>query len=200
MSQVEFSHSGGEFNGSSISLSGAGAGEVIRYTLDATIPNRFSPIYSSPISISDNTVVRAKVFRNNHIPSRTDSRTYITSNNHSLPIVALVTEPDNLFDEQEGIYVYGPEENYQDEIPYFGANFWQDWEKDVHFSFYEPNGELGVALDAGLKIFGAWSRANDQRSFSIFARSRYGYRNLEYPVSLTGLRQLRGDYSAQLRQ
>ena len=182
LSQVEFSHSGGEFNGSSISLGGAGAGEVIRYTLDATIPNRFSPIYSSPISIDENTVVRAKVFRNNHIPSRTDSRTYITSNSHSLPIVTLVTEPDNLFDEEEGIYVYGPEENYEDALPYFGANFWQDWEKDVHLSFYEPNGELGIALDAGLKIYGAWSRANDQRSFSIFARSRYGYRNLEYPL------------------
>lgn len=182
LSQVEFSHSGGEFNGSSISLTGAGAGEVIRYTLDASIPNRFSPIYSSSINIDENTVVRAKVFRNNHIPSRTYSRTYITSSDHSLPIVTLVTEPDNFFDEQEGIYVYGPEENYVDEIPYFGANFWRDWEKDVHFSFYEPNGELGIALDAGVKIFGAWSRANDQRSLSIFARGRYGFSKLEYPL------------------
>ena len=182
LSEVEFSHSGGEFNGSSISLSGAAAGEIIRYTVDATVPDNLSTRYTLPIAITENTVVRAKIFRDNHIPSRTDSRTYITSNTHSLPIVTLVTEPDNLFDEQEGIYVYGPEENYQDEIPYFGANFWQDWEKDVHFSFYEPSGELGVALDAGLKIFGAWSRANDQRSFSIFARSRYGYNKLEYPL------------------
>jgi hypothetical protein len=181
-SELTFSHDGGEFSGQSISLSGAGENEEIRYTLDATVPSSQSSLYSSPIIIDDNTVVRARIFKTNHIPSRTESRTYITANTHSLPIVTLVSEPDNFFDQQTGIYVYGPQENYQNRLPFFGANFWQDWERDVHFSFYEPTGELGVAIDAGIKIFGAWSRANDQRSFSIFARSRYGFSNLEYPL------------------
>lgn len=182
LSEIVFSHNGGEFNGQSISLSGASRDEKIRYTLDATVPNPQSPLYSSAISIDGNTVVRAKVFQDGYIPSRTVSRTYITSNTHSLPIVTLVAEPDTLFDEQQGIYVYGPEENYEDALPFFGANFWQDWERDVHFSFYEPTGELGIALDAGIKIFGAWSRANNQRSLSIFARSRYGFGKLKYPL------------------
>ena len=182
LSEIVFSHNGGEFNGQSISLSGASRDEQIRYTLDATVPNPQSPLYSSAISIDGNTVVRAKVFQDGYIPSRTVSRTYITSNTHSLPIVTLVAEPDTLFDEQQGIYVYGPEENYEDALPFFGANFWQDWERDVHFSFYEPTGELGIALDAGIKIFGAWSRANNQRSLSIFARSRYGFGKLKYPL------------------
>ena len=181
-SEVIFSHDGGVFNGQSVSLSGASEGEDIRYTLNATVPNLLSAVYSSPIMIDQNTVIRAKIFKNNHIPSRTDSRTYITSNTHSLPIVTLVSEPDNLFDEQQGIYAYGPEENYDNELPFFGANFWQDWERDIHFSFYEPTGELGVALDAGVKIFGSWSRANDQRSLSIFARGRYGFSKLKYPI------------------
>ncbi len=182
LSEIVFSHNGGEFNGQSISLSGASQGEQIRYTLNATVPNSQSPLYSSAISIDGNTVVRAKVFQDDYIPSRTASRTFITSNTHSLPIVTLVTEPDTLFDEQQGIYVYGPEENYEDALPFFGANFWQDWERDIHFSFYEPSGELGIAMDAGIKIFGAWSRANNQRSLSIFARSRYGFGKLEYPL------------------
>ena len=182
LSEIVFSHNGGEFNGQSISLSGASQGEQIRYTLNATVPNSQSPLYSSAISIDGNTVVRAKVFQDDYIPSRTASRTFITSNTHALPIVTLVTEPDTLFDEQQGIYVYGPEENYEDALPFFGANFWQDWERDIHFSFYEPSGELGIAMDAGIKIFGAWSRANNQRSLSIFARSRYGFGKLEYPL------------------
>ena len=182
LSEIVFSHNGGEFNGQSISLSGASQGEQIRYTLNATVPNSQSALYSSAISIDGNTVVRAKVFQDDYIPSRTASRTFITSNTHALPIVTLVTEPDTLFDEQQGIYVYGPEENYEDALPFFGANFWQDWERDIHFSFYEPSGELGIAMDAGIKIFGAWSRANNQRSLSIFARSRYGFGKLEYPL------------------
>ena len=182
VSEVIFSHQGGEFNDQNVTLSGTADGEEIRYTLDATIPNQTSSLYTSPIVISQDTVIRAKIFKNNFIPSRTDTRTYITSNTHDLPIVTLVSEPDNFFDEQYGIYEYGPEENWQNELPFFGANFWQDWERDVHFSFYEPTGELGVALDAGVKIFGAWSRANDQRSMSIHARGRYGFGKLEYPI------------------
>jgi len=181
-SEIIFSHEGGEFNGQSIELSGAAEGEEIRYTLDATIPKQTSSLYSSPIIISQDTVIRAKIFKINYIPSRTDSRTYITSNTHDLPIVTLVSEPENFFDQQYGIYEYGPEENWQNDLPFFGANFWQDWERDVHFSFYEPTGELGVAMDAGVKIFGAWSRANDQRSMSIHARGRYGFGKLEYPI------------------
>src|SRR5690606_1577883 len=55
-------------------------------------------------------------------------------------------------------------------------------ERDIHFAFYETNGDLGVALDAGVKIFGGWSRANAQRSLSIFARGRYGFDEIDYPL------------------
>jgi hypothetical protein len=97
--------------------------------------------------------------------------------------VTLVSEPDNFFDQQDGIYAYGSvDENLIDAFPFFEANFWQDEERDIHFSFYEPTGELGVAIDAGVKIFGNYSRANDQRSMSIHARGRYGFGKLEYPI------------------
>ena len=182
-SEIAFSHDGGEFSGQSVSISGAEADEEIRFTLDATIPTETSSLYTSPIAISENTVIRAKIFKANHIPSRTESRTYITNTDHALPIVTLVSDPVNFFDTQQGIYVYGPEGNYDPyTLPFWGANFWNDWERDVHFSFYEPNGDLGVALDAGVKIFGAWSRSNDQRSLSIFARGRYGFSDIEYPI------------------
>ena len=182
-SEIAFSHDGGEFDGQSVSVSGADIGEEIRYTLDATVPTELSGLYSGPIIITQNTVIRAKIFKANHIPSRTESRTYITNTDHSLPIVTLVSEPANFFDTQYGIYVYGPEGNYDPyDLPFFGANFWNDWERDVHFSFYEPNGDLGVALDAGVKIFGNYSRNKDQRSMSIFARGRYGFSDIEYPI------------------
>ena len=181
-SEIVFSHDGGEFNGQSISLSGINEAEEIRFTLDATIPTESSPLYSAPIMISNNTVIRAKIFKPNHIPSEVESRTYIVNAEHSLPIVTLVSEPNNFFDQQQGIYAYGPEENYQFELPFFGANFWQDWERDVHFSFYEPTGELGLELDAGVKVFGNWSRANDQRSLAIYARGRYGTSKIRYPI------------------
>ena len=182
MSSISFSHDGGEFDGSSVTLSSSSDEEDIHFTLDSSLPKKSSPIYSDAIEILENTVIRASIFKPDFIPSETFTRTYIVSNIHSLPIVTLVSEPKNFFDELSGIYEFGPEENYDSWSPFLGANFWQDWERDIHFSFYEPNGELGVALDAGVKIFGGFSRSLSQKSLSIFARGRYGSSELEYPL------------------
>lgn len=179
-SDIVFSDEGGVSSGQSVSLSGAIESERIRYTLDATKPENGSVVYDSPIILNGNTVVRARIFKPGYIPSRVATKTFLPGVSHDLPVVTLVSDPDNFFNEQTGIYVFGDE--YESTVPYFGANFWQDWEREIHFAFYEPGGELGVAIDAGVKISGGWSRANDQRSFSIFARGRYGFKELEYPL------------------
>lgn len=177
---VTFSHPGGSTGEINLSLSGATGPAVIRYTVDASVPTENSPRYFSPIRIEENTVVRAKIFRNNYLPSPTESRTYIIDNTHSLPIISLVTAPENLFDQDEGIYVLG--NNAQTDFPFFGSNFWEDWERPVHVSLYENDGDLGFALNGGIKIFGGWSRGLPQRSFSLFARKRYGANSIEYPL------------------
>ncbi|MCB0644633.1 MAG: CotH kinase family protein, partial [Phaeodactylibacter sp.] len=46
---------------------------------------------------------------------------------------------------------------------------------------YEEDGTLGAAFDGGVKIFGGYSRSNDQRSLSIFARGKYGFNEFDYP-------------------
>jgi len=178
-SEIIFSQEGGRVDTFSLSLSSSSPMETIRYTLDARLPNEQDSIYKTPIPIHKNTVVRARIFRENYLTSSTQTQTYLVQRTHSLPIISLVTDPYNLFDKDYGIYAYG--DNYNRDLPHFGANFWEDWERPVHFSYYEPDGSLGTSFDAGIKIFGAWSRANDQRSFSIFARSQYGTDEMEYP-------------------
>ena len=50
------------------------------------------------------------------------------------------------------------------------------------FEYIQEDGTLGVALDGGVKIFGAYSRKMDQKSLSIFARARYGTETIDYPL------------------
>lgn len=177
---VNFSHPGGPTSALYLTLGGNGAGEEIRYTNDGSIPSRNSQLYSSPISITSNTIIRASVFKDNFVPSKTQSKSYLVDVSHNLPIVSLVTDPANFFDPNDGIYVLG--QFYNGPYPFFGSNIWEDVEVPVHFSFYEPNGELGIEFDAGTKIFGGWSRANDQRSLSIFARNQYGPGSIDYKI------------------
>ncbi|MCD6543570.1 MAG: CotH kinase family protein [Flavobacteriaceae bacterium] len=178
---IIFSNEGGIINSAiNLTLSGNETNQVIRYTTDATLPNETSTLYTSSISITSNSTVRARLFASDFIPSLSNSKTYIFNANHQIDIVTLTTDPYNFFDEDYGIYVYG--DSYDSNTPHFGANFWEDWERPVHFSFYDKDtGELGTEFNAGIKIFGGWSRANDQRSLSIFARGQYGTSEMEYP-------------------
>ena len=163
-----------------MSLSGTSGNEVIRYTLDASEPDQNSLLYSEPIDIKQTTVVRARVFETGYIPSYTQSRVYIYNVNHTLPIISLITDPDNLFDNDDGIYVFG--DSYDQNYPHFGANFWEDWERPIHVSLYENNSNYEISFDAGVKIFGGWSRGQAQRSFSIFARGKYGTSEINYKL------------------
>ncbi|MGK0363649.1 MAG: hypothetical protein ACI85O_000702 [Saprospiraceae bacterium] len=176
---VIFSHPGGSVSALSLNLSSDTPDAIIRYTLDATIPNESSPSYLLPLNINQNRVVRARIFRENYIPSLTKSMTYLVNDYHDLPVVSLVTEPDNFFDNDTGIYVLG--DTYINDFPFFGANFWEDWERPIHLTFYEEDGSLGIEFDAGVKIFGNYSRGQDQRSLAIFARNQYGIDEINYP-------------------
>ena len=179
LTNIIFSNDGGSFTGElNLSLSGTSGNEIIRYTLDASEPNDNSLVYSSPININQTTVFRAKVFEPGHIPSHTQSRVYIYNVNHTLPIVSLISDPYNLFDNDEGIYVFG--DSFDQNYPHFGANFWEDWERPIHVSIYENNSNYETSFNGGVKIFGGWSRGQAQRSFSIFARGKYGNSEINY--------------------
>ena len=175
---IEFSHQGGLVDPLLLTLSGVNSPAAIHYTLDASPPHVNSPVYSGPININTNTVVRAAVFQPEYLPSAPQTRTYIIGASHDLPILMLTANPPDFFDEDTGIYTFGDEA--EPDYPYFGANFWQDWEKPIHFALYKADGTLEVDYDAGVKIFGGWSRAQEQRSLSLFARNQYGYGAFDY--------------------
>jgi hypothetical protein len=68
------------------------------------------------------------------------------------------------------------------DYPYFSANFWQDWERPCHFEMIESSGEQEISVDAGVKIFGNWSRANAQKSMAIHCRKSYGSDMIKYKL------------------
>jgi len=177
---ISYSKNGGQVAPGPLELGGAGQEEQIRFTTDGSEPNENSPLYTSPISISNNFVIRTRLYREAYIPSKSSSRTYVVEDEHALPLVSIVTDPKNFFDIDSGIYVLGS--SHASQFPFFGANFWEDWERPIHISLYEENGNLAFETNAGTKIFGGWSRANDQRSLSVFMRGKYGLSELPFKL------------------
>jgi len=153
----------------------------IYFTIDGSEPTTSSLLYAYPIPINSNRVVRAKVFLSGWYESKTQSKTYIFDESHpeTVPVVFLATDSEHLFNEETGIYEMGS--NASPDFPHFGANFWEDWERPIHFEILENDG-TGFNANAGVKIFGAWSRGYPQKSMAIFARGQYGPTEFDYPI------------------
>ncbi len=177
---LQFSIEAGLYKNSiQVEITGAPDNATIYYSTDGSDPTRSSKVYINPINISVTTVLKARIITNDDIIGEVVTNTYIINKITNLPIISLSTNPDNLWDFDSGIYVMGP--NAEPGNPYFGANFWQDWEKPVHFEYFETDGKVKLSVNAGMKIYGAWSRAHDQKSLTIYARSKYGAGSLNYP-------------------
>lgn len=177
---VTFSTTSGVFeNGFALTLSSVSDNATIRYTTDGSIPTSSSDRYQNPIDIQVSGTVRAGIFQEGYLPSEITTHSYMIDINHDLPVLSLAFHPDDFFSETIGMYSFG--NDFTDELPYFGANFWKDVEKPVHLAFFE-DGEMGFTAGAGAKIFGGWSRANPQRSLSLFFRKEYGNSSLEYSL------------------
>ena len=105
-------------------------------------------------------------------------------------IVSIITDPDNLFDYDTGIYVmgraYDTSREYDAEQWYADVWWWQtgnyrqrgrDWEKEACLQFFDAEENLLLTKDAGIRIQGNGSRGWVPRSFNFYARNEYDGNN-----------------------
>jgi hypothetical protein len=157
----------------------------IKYTTDGSTPTSSSKEYSTPIVLSNTTVIRAKAFADGYLPSSVITNTYIINRNTTLPVLSIATNPDYLFDEEIGIYEGICVNDSVGADPPFDphANFWENWERPVSFEYFEASGNLGFKIDCGIKIFGgAFGRQIRQKAFTIFARNKYNSEKINYKL------------------
>jgi len=160
VSDPVFSINAGFYTGTQVlSISNAISNATTRYTTNGSIPVATSPLYTTPIVINSTTVIRARSYHDTLLPSNIVTNTYMINDSTSatLPVISISTNPELLFDPITGIYVLGPNAD-SSSVPYFGANFWQRWEIQAHFEYFDKQRIQGFEQDAGLKIFGNWSR------------------------------------------
>ena len=182
------------------------AGTYVTYTLDSTTPTESSTRYRAgeKLTFDTNAVLRARAFSENGTlyKSQVVSNTYVivgdkqTTDAHdsTLPVCFLVTDPDNLFNVDYGIYVVGS--HYQGKTAAtewttpsndrkLGANYNQrgrEWERPAHWTYTSSGGkEVLFESDLMIRIFGSFSRYQRQRNFALIARKGYGGSTLDYP-------------------
>ncbi len=183
LDKVSFSLPSGMYLGSqTLTLTGPINGTTIRYTTDGSIPDENDFLYTDPIIIGGTRTIRARAFKNEFAPGQLSTATYIINPNHEIPVVSISTDPDNLWDSQNGIYVSGDNgiTGWCSEDP---RNWNQEWERPATIALFEPDGNLAFQKEVGIKIGGGCSRTQPQKSFNIYLRpNTYGDDIIEYEV------------------
>lgn len=155
--------------------------EKVYYTLDGSEPDQTSDLFTGKLVLTATSVLRARKYTDGYFPSKTLTQTYLVDEHTTLPVLSLATAPDNLWDDQRGIYVEGTNgiTGYCSSTP---RNWNQDWERPVSLEFYDENRQPGFQIDAGVKIGGGCTRLYAEKTLALYFRSEYGYSKLNYPV------------------
>ncbi len=140
----------------------------VRYTLDGKKPTTDSPLYSGPVALDQTTVFKARAFAEGALPSETATRIFIIGTDHALPVIAVIADPPDLYDADNGILL--------NDFPGRG------WERVVELAFF-TDGQFAFQIPAGLRLQGNTGPEEYQKkSFRAFFRAGYGANNLEYPL------------------
>jgi len=177
---VIFLTKGGYYSSSiNLELTGNFINGGIYYSTDGTEPDTNSTKYSKPIKLTTTSVIRARIIEKGNVPGNIITQTYfIHSRVPDLPVVSLVTAPNNLWDDQIGIYVVGT--NGIAGNCYGLANWNQDWERSANIEVYNGTKSQVINQIAGIKISGACSRTFAEKSLSVYAKKKYGVGKLKY--------------------
>lgn len=177
-----FSLETGFYSGTvTVGLSASGSAEI-RYETGGSIPTPNSPLYSSPISLDTSTVIRAIAIESGKQASDVVTNTYLFEQQHTIPVVSFVMEPDSLFDYDKGMYVIGDSSETNGQYPFFGANFWEDFQYPLHIEYMNEFGNPEFEFMAEAEIGGNFSRGFPKKSFIINNNDRFGLDRLNYPL------------------
>ncbi len=146
-----------------------------------------SPNWIAPTNDQFNAhVIKAATFNSGERSSRIYHRTFlidesIGSKFNDFHLVSIVTDQNNLFDQNTGIYVPGIHFDPSNSV--WTGNYFQkgiEWERTGHFQYFDPKGNLLVEQKVGLRIHGGKGRNYPQKSLRIYARSEYRSPKINY--------------------
>lgn len=196
------SHASGFYNKEiSLNLSKSVTENTIYYTLNGDEPDNNSLAYANNIDLQDissnqnrfanipytykepgdkifkGNIVRAQVFSSGCPASNEISNVYFIDEqeqaNYNVPVISIITEDNNLFDDEIGIYTEGNHTNFNQRG--------KAWERPAHIEMFDKNKKIIIEQDAGIRISGKGSRSAPQKSLRLYARSEYNKEYFEYP-------------------
>ena len=170
------------------------------------------PEYRVPdYNVDKCTVVRAVIYLGGESYSDVKTASYFVGfqekpGYENMNFLSIVTDPENLFGYEDGIYVTG--KTFDELLPhldeYDRKKDWWWWlsnysrdisvEKPASLQFFDSDGNLVLSQNGGIDIHGGGSRGSNPKSFNLYTRKQYdGYKHFReqlfseayYPKKMT---------------
>ena len=142
----------------------SGEDATIRYTTNGTEPSDSSPVYTGPIEIGKNTVVRAFAQEDGLLDNEIVTYTFLFEEPHELPVICLSFDPKD----KDALWSGRSKDSSSKK------------QRKGYFSYYE-GGKLSTEFPADFKTKGAGTLGYAQASLSIHLRGKYGMSSVTYP-------------------
>ncbi len=164
---VVFSQPGGQHDGKKLTVALSAEPDVkIYYTTDGSDPTTSSTVYSGPVELKKNAVIKAFAWQEDVIPSELCVQSYILGVNHTLRLVSVSGDRAAL-DGKKGMLTTG--------IKGEGS--------EAYVEVYEPDGTRIVAQKCLMKLAGHSTREHEgQKGFSLRARKALGASRFNYAL------------------
>ena len=178
--------------------------EVEKYCNGRNIRNYTAPEYN----IDKCTIIKAIYYDKEGNRSAIQESVYFVGFDdkegyENLGVISLVTDPENLFGHENGIYVLGKtfedfvKKGTLDSDSCWYKGYWQfwdanyrnkgrEWERESHIQVFNEDKELVLSQNVGIRIQGGGSRGFLPKSLNIYARDEYGDNRLRYDFWGTG--------------
>ena len=155
------------------------SGATLRYTVDGSTPTLDNGYTSQTglFNVSSTTTYRFRLFKEGSLPSEVITRSYLYKDRDIVfPVISVVTDPVNLFDDSLGIYVRGVNGRTGNgqQTP---CNWNMDWDRPVNFEYITPEEGMVLNQEVDMAMCGGWSRAWEPHSFKLKAAKIYEGRN-----------------------
>ncbi len=136
----------------------------IRYTTDGSEPSQGSKLYTAPIDIGKNAVIRAVAYKNGLLRSEIVTFHYLFEKPHTLPVVCIAMSPEDF----NTVYKVKEHKNIK--------------ERKGYVNYYEADGLMGTAFPCDIKAKGRGTlKYISQKSMTLTLRAEYGVRRVDYP-------------------
>lgn len=144
-------------------------GCTLYYTMDGRTPTLENAMSTTEgvfhVSDDETAIYRFRLFRDGYLPSPVVTRSFIyMDRDYYLPVISVVTDQANLYDDQIGAYTIGTNGIPGQGVSY-NTNRNRSWERPVNFEYLVPEGNddggsflMALNQECDFEVCGGWTR------------------------------------------